>query len=96
MAGQQLYSDFGVDLSDPVVYPRNGSSTGLNSWDDSLELTTAGRTAALQKQIVIVMSIGTYSKMIGDRQIGLQEAPASAIVSGGYYNRFPLWSSLSA
>jgi len=87
-AGQQLYNDFGVDLSDTTAYPRNGTSSGLNSWDDSSELTTAGRTAALQKQIFIVMAIGTYSKMIGDRQVGLQEAPASSIVSGGYYNRF--------
>ena len=90
VAGQQLYNDFGVDLSDTTKYPRNGSSTGTLAWDDSNELTAAGRLAALQRQIFLVAALGTSSRMIGDRQVGLQEAPASSVVSGGYYNRFAL------
>ena len=88
VAGQQLYADFGVDLSDPTLYPRNGSSTGAYSWDDSLELNAAGRLAALQKQIFYVCAIGLNSKMAGDQLAGFQEPPASAVVNKGFYNRF--------
>lgn len=90
VAGQQVYKDFGIDLSDTTAYPIKGSDNASTSWDDTYELNDAGRLAALKKQIFFVVGIGTYSKMIGDRQIGLQEAPASAVVSGGYYNRFGL------
>lgn len=90
VAGQQLYGDFGVDLSNATDYPRNGTSTGAYAWDDSMELNAAGRTNALSKQIFYVLGVGVNATIIGDRQLGLQEAPTSSVVTGGYYNKYLL------
>lgn len=78
VAGQQLYTDFGVDLSNTTTYPRDASG----------ELTAAGRLAALQAQQFYVFGLGTTVTMIGDRQLGLQEAPTSSVVTQGFYNRY--------
>ncbi|MBN8524691.1 MAG: type II secretion system protein [Planctomycetes bacterium] len=90
VAGQKLYKDFGVDLSDTATYPIKGSDDAGTAWDDTYELTDAGRLAALKKQMFFVLAVGLNSKAIGDRLAGLQEAPASSVVSQGYYNRFSL------
>lgn len=88
VAGQQLYKDFGVDLSDETVYERNSSDDASTSWDETEELSADGRLAALETQIFYVVGLGKDCTMIGDRQVGLQEAPASSVVPGGYYNRY--------
>jgi len=79
VAGQQLYTDFGVDLSNTTTYPRD-ATTG--------ELTAPARLLALQAQQFYVLGLGTSSTMIGDRQLGLQEVPTSSVVTQGFYNRY--------
>ena len=88
IAGQRLYADLGVDLSNPTAFPLKGSQTGGSSWDDSKELSTAGRTSALKNTMFYVVALGSNSKMIGDGSAGLKEAPVSGVVVKGYYNRF--------
>ena len=90
LAGQRLYRDFGIDLSDTVAYPRNGADDASTAWDDTLELNAAGRLAALQAQIFYVLGVGTNSKLVGDQLAGVQEAPTSGVVSQGFYNYFSL------
>lgn len=88
VAGQRLYQDFGVDLSNTTDFPRKGADDLATSWDDTNELTDASRLKAFQKQLFYVLAVGLNSKMIGDRLAGLQEAPASSVVGQGYYNRY--------
>jgi len=77
-AGQALYKDLGIDLSDSTAYPKDAAG----------ELTAAGRAAAFAKQLFFVLALGPNSTMIGDQNAGVQEAPACGVVSYGFYNRY--------
>ena len=90
VAGQQLYRELGVDLSDDTVFTRNGSDDTGTAWDDTFELDAAGRLEALTTEMFYVFSVGLNSDMVGSGLAGVQEPPASAVVSQGYYNRFSL------
>lgn len=79
IAGQTLYRDLGVDLSDNAAYPKD-ASTG--------ELTAAGRSAAFARQVFLVLALGPNSTMIGDQSAGVQEAPTCGAVSYGFYNHY--------
>jgi len=90
VAGQRLYRDFGVDLSDTSVYTRKGADDSGTAWDDTEELDAAGRLAAMRAQLFYVLAVGPNSRLIGDGLAGVQEAPTSGVVVQGYYNRFAL------
>lgn len=76
--GQALYKDLGIDLSDNSAYPKDANG----------ELTDTGRGAAFAKQTFWVLALGPNSTMIGDQNAGIQEAPACAAVSYGFYNGY--------
>lgn len=77
-AGQSLYKDLGIDLSDSTAYPKDANG----------ELTATGRQAAFTKQVFYVVALGPNCNMIGDQNAGLQEAPSCGVVSYGFYKHF--------
>lgn len=79
--GKQLYFDLGFhDIYNTTNYPVVSAS--------NLDLTSAGRSAAMGGARFLVFGIGKYCTMIGDRKAGLQEAPACGVVPSTEYNRY--------
>ncbi|HBP18486.1 MAG TPA: hypothetical protein DEA08_11975 [Planctomycetes bacterium] len=90
VAGQRLYHDFGIDLSNQTDFPRKGTDDAGTPWDDSEELTDAARVLAFQQGFFYVLGVGVNSEIVGDQLAGVQEPPTSAVVSQGFYNYFSL------
>lgn len=76
--GQQVYKDFGVDLSSTNSYPRAAGG----------DLNDTGIANALKVKRFFVFGIGPSTTWLGDQKSGLQDVPECGIVLDGYYNRF--------
>jgi prepilin-type N-terminal cleavage/methylation domain-containing protein len=92
-AGAEIYRQCGVDLSDTTLYTRTSSTPN----NDGQNLTDDARGKAFSAGRFIVLGIGDYSTLIGDRQGGtVGETPLCGLAKDGEYNKYMLVVKVSS